>query len=94
MTARHLFLVGYDISQPRRRARALRCVQAHALGGQKSFYECKLSVAELHALMARLRQILDPGSDRVLFVRLDPRSLPITLGCAQPIPLSDYFLVG
>jgi len=42
MNTRHLFLVGYDISENPRRRRALRDVQHHALGGQKSFYECWL----------------------------------------------------
>jgi CRISPR-associated protein Cas2 len=94
MTARHLFLIGYDIAQPRRLRQVLRCVQGHALGGQKSFYECRLSVAELQDLMARLRQIIEPEDDRVVFVRLDARSQSIALGCAEPIASTDYFLVG
>jgi CRISPR-associated protein Cas2 len=94
MTARHLFLIGYDIAHPRRLRQVLRCVQGHALGGQKSFYECRLSVAELQDLMARLRQIIEPEDDRVIFVRLDARSQSIALGCAEPIASTDYFLVG
>ncbi len=94
MTARHLFLIGYDIAQPRRLRQVLRCVQGHALGGQKSFYECRLSVAELQSLMAQLRQIIEPENDRVIFVRLDARSQSISLGCAEPIASTDYFFVG
>lgn len=52
MNTRHLFLVGYDIRENPIRRRALRDVQHHALGGQKSFYECWLSVAELQTLLA------------------------------------------
>jgi CRISPR-associated protein Cas2 len=84
MTARHLFLIGYDIAHPRRLRQVLRCVQGHALGGQKSFYD----------LMARLRQIIEPEDDRVIFVRLDARSQSIALGCAEPIASTDYFFVG
>jgi hypothetical protein len=50
MNTRHLFLVGYDIQDNSTRRRALRDVQHHALGGQKSFYECWLTVAELQTL--------------------------------------------
>lgn len=94
MTARHLFLIGYDIAHSRRRSQVLRCVQGHALGGQKSFYECRLSVAELQDLMAQLRQVVEPESDRVLFVRLGARSQSIALGCAESIASTDYFFVG
>ena len=91
MTFRHLFLVGYDISQNSRRRRALRDVQGHALGGQKSFYECWLSVGELQTLMAQLRQRIDGDTDRVVFVRLDARSPSIQLGNAKAIASPDYF---
>lgn len=94
MTSRHLFLIGYDIAHPRRLRKVLRCVQGHALGGQKSFYECRLSVGELQELMGKLRQIIDAENDRVLFVRLDARSQSITLGCADPIASVEYFFVG
>lgn len=91
MTSRHLFLVGYDISQNSRRRRALRDVQGHALGGQKSFYECWLSVSELQKLMAQLRQRIDNDTDRVVFVRLDARNPSIQLGKAQAIASPGYF---
>lgn len=94
MTARHLFLIGYDIAHPRRLRQVLRCVQRHALGGQKSFYECRLSVGELQELMAQLRHIIEPEKDRVLFIRLDARSRSITLGCAAPIATDDSFFVA
>jgi CRISPR-associated protein Cas2 len=69
MTARHLFLIGYDIAHPRRLRQVLRCVQGHALGGQKSFYECRLSVAELQDLMARLRLLAAVSKSANLAVR-------------------------
>ena len=94
MQTRHLFLVGYDIAHPRRLRKVLRCVQGHALGGQKSFYECWLTVGELQTIMAALKQIIEPDTDRVLFVRLDARSQSRTLGCAQAITQTDYFHIS
>ena len=91
MAHRHLFLVGYDISHNTARSRALRHVQGHALGGQKSFYECWLSVGELQTLMAQLGQGIDNDTDRVVFIRLDARNSSIQLGNAQAIASTDYF---
>lgn len=91
MAHRHLFLVGYDISQNAQRRLALRRVQGHALGGQKSFYECWLSTGELQTLMAQLAQGIDQDTDRVVFIRLDARNPSIQLGNAQAIASTDYF---
>jgi CRISPR-associated protein Cas2 len=93
MNTRHLFLVGYDISTNATRARALREVQHHALGGQKSFYECWLSVADLQNLMAQMRQRIDAQTDRVVFIRLDARTQSLQLGQGQALANTDYFLI-
>jgi CRISPR-associated protein Cas2 len=79
---RHLFLIGYDIACPRRRSRALKAVKSHAIGGQKSLYECWLTAGELQQAMAALRRLIDPAEDRVVFVRLDPRATIHTRGVA------------
>jgi len=94
MNSRHLFLVGYDISENPRRRRVLRNVGHHALGGQKSFYECWLSAGELQTLMAQMRTGIDTDSDRVVFIRLDARSQSLQLGQAQAIASTDYFHIA
>ena len=94
MNTRHLFLVGYDIRENPIRRRALRDVQHHVLGGQKSFYECWLSVAELQTLLAQMRQRIDNDTDRVVFIRLDGRSQSLQLGQAEPIDSADYFPIA
>ena len=91
MSTRHLFLVGYDIKDNARRGRVLRDVQRHTLGGQKSFYECWLSVSELQTLMAQLRAQIDGDLDCVVLVRLDARSQTLHLGQAEPLSSTDYF---
>lgn len=94
MNTRHRFLVGYDISAHPRRRRVLRDVQHHALGGQKSFYECWLTVAELQTLLAQLRSRMDTDCDRVVFIRLDARSTSLQLGQAEPMASADYFHIS
>jgi CRISPR-associated protein Cas2 len=94
MNTRHLFLVGYDIRENPTRRRVLRDVQHHALGGQKSFYECWLSVGELQALLAQMRARIHDQVDRVVFIRLDGRSQSLQLGNAEPIESADYFYIA
>lgn len=94
MQTRHLFLVGYDISENPRRRRALRDVQHHALGGQKSFYECWLNATELQALLAQLKQRIDGDTDRVVLIRLDARTQSLQLGQAEPINSADFFHIA
>lgn len=88
---RALYLVAYDISHPRRLAKALQVVKEYATGGQKSVHECFLSPAEKAAMKRSLRSVIRPGEDSVVFVRLDPRARPRTLGIAVP-PRDDAFL--
>lgn len=91
---RHLFLIGYDIASARRRRHALKCVKGHAIGGQKSLYECWLTAGELQQAMASLRRLIDPAKDRVVFVRLDPRAAVHTLGVAVRPEDGEFFYQG
>jgi CRISPR-associated protein Cas2 len=91
---RTLYLVCYDICHPRRLARALKVVRSYATGGQKSVHECWLLPIELAALRRDLDRVIDHGEDSVLFVRLDPRMKPKTLGIARPPADPAFFFVG
>jgi CRISPR-associated protein Cas2 len=91
---RTLYLVAYDISDPRRLARALKTVRAYATGGQKSVHECWLFPGELLALKHELDAVIDYQDDSVLFIRLDPRMKPRTLGIARPPADPAFFFVG
>ena len=55
---RHLFLIGYDVSDAGRRRRALKAVKGNAIGGQKSLYECWLTAGELQEVMGTLRRLI------------------------------------
>ena len=94
MNGRHLFLIGYDISDPAKLARALKLVRCHALGGQKSFYECWLTTQELQQTREALRRLIDPETDRVVFILLHAGTESLRLGSATPIDHGDYFLIA
>ena len=91
---RHLFLVDYDIASARRRRQALKAVKGHAIGGQKSLYECWLTAGELQQAMAALRALIDPLEDRVVLVRLNPRAAIHTLGVAVKPHDGEFFYQG
>ena len=79
---RHLFIIGYDIASNRRRRKALKAVKGHAIGGQKSVHQCWLTSGDLQQAMATLRGLIEPSTDRVVFLRLDPRACSTAWCCA------------
>lgn len=94
MKAQDLYITAYDIRSARRLRAALKVVKGHATGGQKSAYECFLTPAERRSLVQDLRAVIDPEQDRVLLIRLDPRSRVHTLGVAEPPQDPPFFYCG
>jgi CRISPR-associated protein Cas2 len=83
MTERDLYLAAYDVAHPRRLRAALDLVRGYATGGQYSVHECWLTPAERAQLLADAAHVLDETEDRLLLLRLDPRSAAIVLGVAE-----------
>jgi CRISPR-associated protein Cas2 len=94
MTNRDLYIAAYDIASPKRLRAALKVVRGHSTGGQKSAYECFLTPAERSDLLCRLREVIDLLEDRVLLIRLDPRSRVHTLGIAVAPQDPPFFYCG
>jgi CRISPR-associated protein Cas2 len=90
---RNLYLVAYDVSSPRRRRRLLAAIKGYAIGGQKSLYECWLTEAELRSALTTARALLDPLTDRALFLRLDPRADVRVLGVAVAPADGEFFFL-
>lgn len=80
--SRTLYLVCYDVSCPRRLRRVHKFLLGYRVGGQKSFFECWLTAAELRAARSMLAQLIDPAEDRVHIFQLDPRMACARLGRA------------
>lgn len=92
--SRHLYLVGYDVADPKRLRRMLACVKRHATGGQRSVFECWLNDAERRDLLHDTGRLLRPSEDRFFLVRLDPRQKPELLGLAAPVVDDALFYLG
>ena len=80
---RALYLVAYDVHDSRRLGRVCRCLKSYRVDGQKSVPEIWLTPAELHAVRASLRQLINPAEDRIQLIALDPRMKPRCLGRAN-----------
>ncbi len=91
---RALYLIAYDIADPRRLRRVHALVKAHAYGGQKSALECWLSEAELAALLGRLARMIRAGDDRLFALRLDRAAQVRTLGLGVPPADPHFFYHG
>ena len=90
--ARTLYLVCYDICEPKRLQRVHRYLIGYKVGGQKSFFECWLTAAELRQVRYTLSELLDLTEDRAHIFQLDPRMTRDMLGRAKQ-PVTDVFLI-
>lgn len=74
MLHRDLYLLAYDVAKPSPRARVLSAVRGFGLDPQLSVHECLFTPGERNEIWHRLTEILEPATDRLLLLRLDPRS--------------------
>lgn len=84
--------MAYDVSEPRRLAAVGRAVKAWKVTGQKSVAECWLTDAQRTGLLGNLEGKMDMDADRLLAVRLDPRSEVRLFGIASR-PTQRYFVI-
>ena len=91
--SRTLYLICYDVACQRRLHRVHRKISAYAVGGQKSFYECWLTQAELRVLNTSLVDIIEPAEDRVHIFQLDPRMAPSFYGRARRQSMRPFLIV-
>lgn len=77
---RELFLVFYDIADPKRLTKAHARISAYSVSFQKSFFECWMTKKEVRYLTCALENMMDPDQDRVHILQLDPRRLHLCVG--------------
>lgn len=81
--ARALYLLCYDVSEPRRLRNVFRLASGFRVAGQKSALECWLTPSERQDLLACLARAIDAHADRVHLFALDPRASIRCFGLAQ-----------
>ncbi len=89
---RNRYLVAYDITDNKRLNKVHKKVQAYAVGGQKSFYECWLNAVEFEEFRQKITALLDTQEDRCFIFQIDHDNQPLLLGKAK-LPTQQIFLI-
>jgi CRISPR-associated protein Cas2 len=69
---RRLYIVAYDISDPKRLRRVYRTLRGYGQHLQLSVFRCDLTKAQRLQLAAKLRETIEHAEDQVMFVDLGP----------------------
>lgn len=92
-TNRTRYLVAYDIADSKRLYRVHKKVEAYAIGGQKSFYECWLTKHELAHFKQEISEIMEKDEDRVMIFQLHSDTEPLLFGKAKLQSIQPFLLV-
>ncbi|WP_292967080.1 CRISPR-associated endonuclease Cas2 [Nitrosomonas sp.] len=90
---RSLYLVAYDVSNPRRLYKVCRYLKSYKVGGQKSVFELWITPAELRTIRADLDALMDAEEDRLHILSLDPRMKPRCYGKASTFTAQHFCIV-
>ncbi len=69
---RRLFIVAYDISDPKRLRKVYRTLRGYGDHLQLSVFRCDLTASQRIELAAKLRHTIEDSEDQVMFVDLGP----------------------
>lgn len=87
---RELYLVAYDIREPKRLHKVHKILKEFSCGGQKSAFECYLTDGERKELITRAEQCMDLDEDSLLVIALIDRDAVSTLGIATK-PVDELY---
>ena len=91
---RNLYIVAYDIADPKRLRKLHRIVKQYATGGQKSAFECFLTSTERAELVKRGCLVINKKEDRFALLPVELRGQSILKGIALPAADPDFYYVG
>ena len=87
------YLVAYDIADSKRLYKVHKQVEAYAIGGQKSFYECWLTAHEFAKFKDELTALMDNIEDRIFIYQLHQDTTPELFGKARLQSIQPFLLV-
>lgn len=91
MSERNLFLVCYDIQDQRVYRKVYKAVKAFAIGGQKSCFECWMTMAEKEELLKKLTSLLAENGKADIFELL-PHSEKQYYGIATENNFNPFYI--
>jgi CRISPR-associated protein Cas2 len=69
---RHVFIIAYDISDPKRYRQLYKSMKGAGDSLQYSVFRCELSETELQELKMKVWPVLNLDHDRVMIINLGP----------------------
>ncbi|MEM7395772.1 MAG: CRISPR-associated endonuclease Cas2 [Verrucomicrobiota bacterium] len=84
-----LYLVCYDVADPRWLRRTAKIVEAYGRRVQKSVFECRLTLSQLKKLFEELQHVMNAKEDHVLAYALPFAAVPEGLGLAADWMVPD-----
>lgn len=90
---RKRYLIAYDIADSKRLYRIHKKIQAYAIGGQKSFYECWLTTSELAECRNTLITLIHESEDKLFMFQLNANIQPRLFGTATLVAFDQPFLI-
>jgi CRISPR-associated protein Cas2 len=90
-----LIVVAYDIADDRRRLRMANTLKDFGERIQFSVFECRLEADDIEKLRGRVREVVDPDTDRVRIYRLCAACVPIVeiLGAGKVVEDTDVIVI-
>jgi CRISPR-associated protein Cas2 len=82
---RRLYLVTYDVCEPRRLRRVFKTLQGFGEHLQLSVFQCDLTAADRIEMQAALEAIINRDEDKVLIIDLGP---------TDPFPVKNIQTLG
>ena len=73
---RSLYLICYDITEPKRLAKIGRYLKKYKIDGQKSVIECWVTHNEFQRILYTLQDLMQGETDQIHVFQLDHRSKP------------------
>lgn len=90
---RTLYLIAYDVSDPRRLHRVCRYLTGYKVGGQKSVFEIWVTDTELREIRGELGHMMSQEKDRLHILALEPRMKVRCKGLARSFEQKFFCIV-
>jgi CRISPR-associated protein Cas2 len=69
------YLIGYDISDPKRLRRVAKIAEKFGSRVQYSFFHCFITLRQKKRMMAQMKDVIHEDEDQVLFLPVTERQL-------------------
>ena len=97
MAKEHLYIVAYDISEPKRWKSVFKLMKGHGQWLQMSVFQCRLTVQRCIEMNIRLKDVIKLEEDHILIIDLGPadgvRTRVESLGKKYEVPTKKAIIV-